>query len=127
MPRGSPWSSLAFFMPVIMGRRLPYGVSLPLPVVWCLHLALSVLYGLVIAKTVARLPHQRAIVTGGVMGLVLYLINLGVVALAWPAWHGNEVAVAFTHVVFGLIAGGAYRGLLRRKPLVENLDRALPK
>ncbi len=117
VPRGSPWASLTFFIPVVMGRSLPYAVSIPLPVVWAIHLALAVLYGLFVSKAVARLPHQRAILTGGVCGLILYVINYGIVSLCWPAWHGNEIGVIFTHVVFGLIAGGAYRGLLRRKPL----------
>jgi len=47
--------------------------------------------------------------------LVLYFINLGVVTMWFPAMRGNEVSVFVTHVVFGLIAAGAYRGLLRRK------------
>jgi hypothetical protein len=33
-------------------------------------------------------------------------------------WHANtrhEIPVIFTHIVFGLITTGAYRGLLRRR------------
>ena len=46
---------------------------------------------------------------------VAYVINFGVVSLLAPACRGNELAALFTHVVFGLIADGAYRVLLRRK------------
>jgi hypothetical protein len=50
-----------------------------------------------------------------VVGLVLYLLNFGVVSLCLPGLRGNEVSVIITHVVFGLVAAGVYRGLLRRK------------
>ena len=121
VPRGSPWSALTFFSPVVLGRSLPASLGLPLLLVWIIHLLVSVLYGLIISRIVAGLTQQRAILTGGVAGLVLYVLNLGVVSLAFPALRGNEPGVIFTHVVFGLIAAGAYRGLLKRK-LPTSLD-----
>jgi hypothetical protein len=116
VPRGSPWSSLTFFSPVIMGRTLPSNLELPLLAVWSIHLLVSLLYGFIISTAVAGLRFERAVVTGGLLGLVLYVLNLGLVSLALPVLRANEVSVAFTHVVFGLLAAGAYRGLLRRKP-----------
>ncbi len=116
IPRGSPWSSVTFFSPVIMGRGLRGGIGeMPLVSVWPIHLAMSVLYGLVISRIVAVLTQSRAILTGGVIGVVLYLLNLLAVSLVWPQMRGNEVSVIFTHIVFGLLAAGAYRGLLKRK------------
>jgi membrane associated rhomboid family serine protease len=47
--------------------------------------------------------------------MALYLANLALVSLLFPAWRGNEPGVLFTHAVFGLIVGGAYRGLLKRR------------
>jgi len=116
VPRGSPWSSVTFFSPVIMGRALPPGMELPVFLVWLLHLGISIVYGLMIARIVAGLTQSRAVLTGGVVVLMLYLVNLVVVAVVWPRWRGSEVSVTITHIVFGLIAAGAYRGLLRRKP-----------
>lgn len=115
LPRGSPWAGVSFFSSVIMGRAVPAGVLMPLPIVCLIHLALAEVYGLIISWFVNNVTHARAFIIGVVIGLVLYLANLAVVSTALPAWRGNEVAVLFTHAVFGLIAGGAYRGLLKRR------------
>ena len=61
----------------------------------------------------------RPLVFAAITGLVLYAINFGIVSLLWPDARGNEVAIAFAHVVFGLVAAGAYRGLLRRTVQAE--------
>lgn len=115
VPRGSPWSSVTFFNPVIMGRGLAPGFQMPLLAVWLVHLAIAILYGLVISRIIASLTQSRGILVGGLIGLLLYLLNLLMVALVWPQLRGGEASVIFTHVVFGLLAAGAYRGLLRRK------------
>ena len=115
VPRGSPWSALTFFSAVIMGRSLgPYN-ELPPFWAWVIHLGVSIIHGLLIAKAVSTLRRQQAIIVGGAVGLVLYVINFGVVSTWWPNLRGNELSVVFTHIVFGLIAAGAYRGLLRRR------------
>ncbi len=72
VPRGSPWSSVTFFSPVVMGRALRPGLEMPLVSLWLIHLAVSVLYGLIISRIIAALTQSRAILTGGVIGLVLY-------------------------------------------------------
>jgi hypothetical protein len=115
VPRGSPWGSLTFFSPVIMGRTVPATVQIPLLLVWILHLGVSLVYGLIISRLVATLRRRRAFVTGALAGLVLDAVNFGVVSALWPSLRGAEFSVVVTHIVFGLIAAGAYRGLLRRK------------
>jgi len=116
VPRGSPWSALTFFSPVVMGRAISTIFEMPLVVTWIIHLAISIIYALLICKAIAGLRQQRAILTGGIAGLILYVVNFGVVSMWWPEMRGSEVSVVFTHVVFGSIVGGAYRGLLRRRP-----------
>lgn len=115
VPRGSPWSGISFFSSVIMGRPVPDGVFIPLPLICLMHLILSEIYALLISWFVIKVTQARAIITGAIIGLVLYLANLVVVSVAFPAWRTNEVGVLFTHAVFGLIVGAAYRGLLKRK------------
>jgi hypothetical protein len=87
---------------------------MPFVFIWLIHLGVSVVYGLIISRLIAVLTKSRAVLTGGIIGLALYLLNLLVVSLVWRQLRGNEVSVLFTHVVFGLIAAGAYRGLLKR-------------
>jgi hypothetical protein len=115
LPHGSPWSSLTFFSPVIMGRTIPRNFEMPFLVVCILHLAVSLLYGLIISRIVATLRRRPAFVAGALAGLVLYAINFGVVSAFWPALHRAEFSVLITHIVFGLITAGAYRGLLKRR------------
>jgi hypothetical protein len=115
-PRGSPWSSVTFFDPLVVGRNLPAQVTSMIPV-WLMHLMVSIIYGFIISRTVVCLRQFRAIFTGGLVGLLLYALNLLVVSILWPHMRGNEASVAFTHIVFGLLAAAAYRGLLKRKPV----------
>ncbi|HHY85574.1 MAG TPA: hypothetical protein GYA07_08585 [Verrucomicrobia bacterium] len=113
-PRGSPWSTLTFFAPVIVGRTVPETMGIAFPAALVIHLGASLLYGVIISVVAARFAQLRSLIAGAVAGLILYCLNLGIVTLIAPELRGNEIAVLFTHVVFGLIAGGAYRGLLRR-------------
>jgi len=113
VPSGSPWSRITFFSPVVMGRTVPAS-DLPLVSTWLIHLFVSVVYGLAISRIAAGFRRGRALLAGAITGLILYGLNLGIVSAFWPDLRGNEVAVAFTHVVFGLISAGAYRGLLKR-------------
>jgi hypothetical protein len=114
VPRGSPWSSFTFFAPVVMGRSFG-GLGLPLGAAYMIHMALAVVYGLLISRVVAGLRQERAIITGGLLGLVLYVINFGAVSTWWPQLRGSEISVIWAHIVFGLISAAAYRGLLKRK------------
>lgn len=92
---------------------------LPLPAVWVIHLGVSLIYGIIISVVVARLTSYGAILVGGVLGLLLFFANWALVSVCWPAWRVDEIPVLFTHIVFGLIAAGAYRGLLRRQRVVS--------
>jgi hypothetical protein len=115
VPHASPWEGLTTFTPAVIGRVLPMSWGVPGAGVVALHLALSVIYGFIISLVVINIHELRAVFIGGLVGLGLYLINFGIVSAWLPALRGNEVSVIITHGVFGLIAAGAYRGLLRRK------------
>jgi hypothetical protein len=118
VPRANPWSAMTVFSPVVMGRTLPPSVAVPLPISVLLHLGISLIYGLVISRVVTSLRLERAVPVGGGSGLVLYLLNFVVVSLFFPPLRYNEVSAAIAHLAFGLIAAGAYRGLLRRSTLI---------
>ena len=119
LPHASPWAGLTSFNPAIVGREPPASLDFPLFGVMLLHLALSLVYGFIISLYVINFRELRAVFIGGVAGVVLYLLNFAIVSFFFPALRGNEGSVLVTHAVFGLIAAGVYRGLLRRNVSAE--------
>lgn len=115
VPHGSPWAGITSLAPAILGRVVPATWGVPAVGAIFMHLALSLIYGVIISLAVINVRELRAVFMGGVVGLALYLLNLGTVSLCLPEMRGNEVSVIVTHGVFGLVAAGAYRGLLRRQ------------
>ncbi len=100
-----------------MGRVV--AAELPLLVLWIIHLGIAVLCGVFIAAVTFRLRVGLAIPAGALCGLLLYGLNFAAVSIVWPELLGNEGAVAFSHIVFGLIVAGAYRGLWRRRQIPD--------
>jgi hypothetical protein len=115
VPHASPWEGLTSFTPAIMGRVPPSTWGGGVFMVVALHLVLSLIYGVIMSFAVMNVREMTAVLTGGAVGLLLYVLNLGAISMWFPAMRGSEVSVIVTHAVFGLIAAGAYRGLLRRK------------
>jgi len=126
VPHASPWEGLTSFTPALMGRAVPASWGLGLFMTVVLHLVLAILYSVLISFAVIPIRKMAAVVAGGVAGIVLYFLNLGAVTLWFPAMRGNEVSVFVTHAVFGLIAAGAYRGLLRRRVSIESNQNPTP-
>ncbi|HWD93372.1 MAG TPA: hypothetical protein VG938_13600 [Verrucomicrobiae bacterium] len=119
LPHASPWEGLTSFTPAVLGRVIPATWNVPILGVVIMHLVLSLIYGFIVSLVVINIRELRAVFIGGLVGLVLYFLNLLVVSFCLPELRGNEVSIFVTHVVFGLIAAGVYRGLLRRKVAAE--------
>jgi hypothetical protein len=80
-----------------------------------LHLTLSAGYGLLLAAMIAGLRQGAALVSGGIFGLVLYLINFYwfTTAFNWFV-RARNWSTGLAHVVFGLVAVWSYLALRRR-------------
>jgi hypothetical protein len=116
-PLGSPWSAMSFESGAVMGRSLSlHGSGITIGKI-LVHLTLAVAYTFIIATVVKRFQAWRAVVAGGIVGLVLYAVNVAVVSTALPQFRGMEGRVAFTHFAFGLIAAALYKGMAR--PRIE--------
>jgi uncharacterized membrane protein YagU involved in acid resistance len=97
------------------GTYAPFSVKI-MGTAMIIHLALSVIYGLIVAWLVHRFDWGGGLAIGAAFGLAIYIINfylIAPVAFPWFTMAQNWIS-AFTHILFGLIAGGAYIGL--RKP-----------
>lgn len=81
-----------------------------------IHFPLSAVYGVVFAAIVRSMESTKALITGAVLGLAIYLINFYGVAsfmFEWFAMARNWVSLT-THVLFGLATVWAYLALARR-------------
>lgn len=109
--KANPWSS--FGLPThMMGRPLFSGES-PMAYVLtgAIQMVVSLVYAFIISGVVFRLRTIPAILTGGGIGLVLALLNYLVFRfLLTNAPAASESAVLLTHVAFGLIVAGVYKG-----------------
>jgi hypothetical protein len=109
--RGIPWASLG--MPThVMGRPLfsDPGATQYL-VTGIVQMIVAICYAFIISGIIFGLRTMQAILLGGVVGLGLYGLNYLVfnflLTNAPPSSEGNAL---ISHVAFGFIAAGAYKG-----------------
>ncbi len=110
----SPWPAARMAAAMVLGptvlspqARFDLGVVL---VATLIHLALSVVYGVLLAPSLTRAGRIGAGVIGAFFGLVLYLANLHVLAPLWFPWFAplRTGLTVFSHVVFGAALGVSY-------------------
>lgn len=109
-PSGSPWSGTTFFSPTVMGRAMgePGGsfMAALLP-----HLALAIGYAIMVGLAVDRLRRFKAVLMGAGVGSALFFLNWAVFRFLVVDGDARESVVFFTHLAFGLMCAGAYKGL----------------
>ena len=107
----SPWPAARMAAAMVLGPRVlsplasfDLGVVL---VATLIHLALSVMYGVLLAPLLIRSGRIGAGVIGALFGLVLYLVNLHVIAPLWFPWFAplRTGLTVFSHLVFGVALG----------------------
>lgn len=117
---GSPWGPPRMIGAIALGKSvLPppatftLGVFLTAVVV---HFLLSVIYAIILGAIVHRMGMGMAILVGGGFGLLLYIANFYVLTALFP-WFANarNWVTIFAHLLFGLIAAWAYKGLARSR------------
>lgn len=117
---GSPWGPPRMIAAIGMGKEvLPPPATFDLVVfmvAMLIHLALAIVYGLILALIIQRLSMGMAIVAGAVFGLVLYLVNFyGFTAVfPWFAMARGGLGI-FVHIMFGAVAAWTYKGMQRHR------------
>jgi uncharacterized membrane protein YeiB len=114
LERGIPWASSGFAPEAIMGREVESpGGGLGFAIIF-IQLAVGVVYVLLLAPVIHRMNAFPAIMTGGLLGLVFYFLNTFVFNLIDPPTRVYpEFAAVVAHIVFGLIAAAAYKGMIK--------------
>ena len=82
-----------------------------------IHMALALLYGVILAFIIARLDMTWAVVVGGIYGLALYYINFYGFTGAFPWFADARGGIAiFTHIVQSGLMALIYKMMDRRSP-----------
>ena len=82
-----------------------------------IHMALALLYGVILAFIIARLDMTSAVVVGGIYGLALYYINFYGFTGAFPWFADARGGIAiFTHIVQSGLMALIYKMMDRRSP-----------
>lgn len=121
---GSPWGPPRMIAAILMGQDvLPPPATFNfglLMIAVMLHLALSIIYALIIDYISKNTKFILALLIGAIIGYAIYLVNFYVFTGLFP-WFANArnwVSV-FAHISFGIAAVWTYRGLTHT---VKSLD-----
>lgn len=113
---GSPWGPPRMIGAIILGKdALPPPATFNLGILMIaimLHLALSVIYAIIIAFIIKNMTFEKALAVGAAIGLIIYFVNFYGMTVLFP-WFANarNWISAFTHVAFGIGAAWAYVGI----------------
>ena|SRR5687767_10700983 len=117
--RGIPWAPSGLVSPTVMGREIkdPGAINSGLAALaTVLHFVSAMVYASIMMPLIHRFTYNNAWLVGAALGVSLYLLNLAVSALfAGGAPYSRELPVFITHLAFGIIFTGAYKGLVKRR------------
>jgi len=114
----SPWAPPQMMAAMLLGKDvLPPPAEFSMPVMaaaMAVHLPLSIIYGLILGWMVHRLEMGTALLAGAAFGFIaVYLVNFYLIApvlFPWFVEAQNWISIA-AHVLFGMVAAGAYVAL----------------
>ncbi|MGH6612504.1 MAG: hypothetical protein ACRECQ_19840 [Burkholderiaceae bacterium] len=119
---GTPWTPVRYIAGIVMGQGVtqpPHTFDLAVITVGVVfHMALSLVYVIILAFIINRMSTGMSIVVGAVFGLVLYLINFHGFTAVFPWWvNARGWLSIFTHIVFGIAVAWPYKALQRQRPV----------
>jgi uncharacterized membrane protein YagU involved in acid resistance len=127
----SPWAPPHMIAAMALGKDVlpPPGTYAPfdmkiLVTAMMIHFPLSVVYGLVIGWLVHRFDWIGGLAIGVLFGVAIYIVNFYLIApmmFPWFQMAQNWIS-AFSHAMFGAVAGGAYIGLRKPKAVRPSRD-----
>ena len=74
------------------------------------HFALSIVYGMIVSRLTMRLPIYVALLTGGALGLMLFVVNMYGFTVLFPWFAASRDGITLAaHVAFGVTAASVYQ------------------
>ena len=117
--RGIPWASSGLVSPTVMGREIKHPGDLNFGLAGLaitLHLLCAMIYGAVMMPLIHRFAYSNAWLLGAALGVVMYFVNMAAFAAFGNfAPYSRETPVFLTHLAFGIVFTGAYKGLVKRR------------
>ena len=79
-----------------------------------IHFAISIAYGLILARFLSRIEMTLSLIVGSIYGLMIYTVNMYGVTAIFPWFsEARDWITVVTHVVFGVSLAGTYKALTR--------------
>lgn len=116
--RGIPWAPSGLVSPTVMGREIkdPGAINTNLAgLATVLHFVSAITYASILMPLIHRFTYNNAWLIGAGLGVALYLLNLGVATSFGGTPYARELPAFITHLAFGIIFTGAYKGLVKRR------------
>lgn len=118
--RGIPWAPSGLVSPTVMGREIKFPGALDAnaaALASVLHFICAIIYAAIMMPIIHKFTYSSAWLIGVALGVALYVLNLAAFALfAGGAPYSRELPVFITHLAFGIVFTGAYKGLVKRRP-----------
>lgn len=117
--RGIPWAPSGLVSPTVMGREIkdPGEINTSLAgLATILHFVSAIVYASIMMPLIHRFTYNNAWLIGTGLGVGLYLLNLAIATLFGGGTpYARELPAFITHLAFGIIFTGAYKGLVKRR------------
>lgn len=128
----SPWVPTRMAAAILLGPAAleasgPPGLQVAMAALF-VNFVLGILYALILSLIIRGLPQGPAMITGGLFGVLIYLVNFFWfdAVYPWVAEAQNYVS-AIGHGLFGFVLAWSYKVLCRRRATRESgLGRGAP-
>jgi hypothetical protein len=121
--RGIPWAPSGLVSPTVMGREIKHPGALDFNMAILaigMHFFACMIYAAIMMPLIHRFCYSSAWIIGAGLGVILYLCNLAAFSMVGDgAPYSREFPVLVTHLAFGIVFTGAYKGLVKRRIMAE--------
>ena len=111
------YRDIRFTAAIVLGEEVlqPLAGALDWQLMWiatCIHVALSIIYALMLSYLIHYLDLKKSLFVGGLFGLGIFVINMYGFVILFPWFVETRDWITVTaHLAFGVSAAGIYKSL----------------